>query len=163
MDRPGRHGGLTDRYATHLPVLRAVCDAIRPVLVLEFGGGKYSTPFLSERAERLTTVEADDGWRAMLRGLVNGTVELLASFGGDVGDYDLIFIDDGQSADERAATIRRVAGEKPGAAVVVHDFETPAYQDAAAGFEHRRVFDGLTPHTALLWNGERSELEGLKP
>lgn len=156
-NRPELH----DPYATHLPVLRAVCDVIRPVLVLEFGGGQYSTPLLSEHAERLTTVEADDGWRAKLRGLVNGNVELLASFGGTVADYDLIFIDDGQRAEERAATIRRVADEKPSGVVVVHDFDNAAYQDAAAGFERRRVFDGLTPHTALLWNGERPELEGL--
>lgn len=150
-----------DVYATHLPALRAVCNAIRPVRVLEFGGGLYSTPFLSTHAEQVVTVEADDGWRARLAARGWPNVDVRAAFEGELGGYDLIFIDDGQSADERANTIQRVTAAKPGAVTVIHDFEQRAYQQAASGFDHRVVFDGLTPHTGVLWNGKRPELEGL--
>jgi hypothetical protein len=140
---------LSREYATHLPVLRRLFNAVEIAKVLEYGGGLYSTRwFLRQPILSLWTVETDTYWATEvstddLRHSVVASPPPVKS--------DLIFIDDGLSAIERAATIRRVSAERPNALVVIHDFEQPEYQDAAA-FDHRVTFSRRTPWTGVMWN-----------
>lgn len=73
----------------------------------------------------------------------------------DLEQFDLIFIDDSMTGEERCATIRIVAEKQPRrAVVVVHDFEHLPYRTASRPFRHRYRFTGLNPNTGLLWNDD---------
>lgn len=157
---------MADAYASHLPMLTALGAWLPVRRALELGGGRYSTLTLLDRAryphlEKLVTVETDAGWREWLRANVDDARwELADSIPPWIGEYDLVFIDDGHSLDERVASIEAVSAAWPCAAVVIHDFEQTAYQ-RAADFDWLEVYTGRLPWTALAWNGERAELEEL--
>ena len=66
---------------------------------------------------------------------------------------DLVFVDDSDTAPERVMTIERIAHHtKPSNVVVIHDFETLAYQRASLSFKNRFAITGLLPNTGILWN-----------
>jgi hypothetical protein len=155
-------------YATHVPVLIGLATMRRVERVLEFGCGTYSTKTFLNRAafpdlRELQSVENDRTWATQMSttvaddarcvvNFVNGAIsEAVGRF--DLESFDLVLIDDSQTAIERAATIRAVfdAGiERPW--VVVHDYEVFDYQNAAAGFKHRLTFKGYNPHTGVVFN-----------
>ena len=128
-----------DPYASHLPVLAAVCALLQPRRILELGGGVYSTPFFLGLPclEELVTVEADPGWRNKLP--EDDRLTVLDSI--DQWDYlefapvtfGLVFIDDGQSVPERETSIRWALGQLH-PPTVVHDAEV-----------YERVIAALTP------------------
>jgi hypothetical protein len=130
---------LSLEYTTHLPVLEAMCFWAKPKIVLEYGGGHYSTKFfLSLPIKELWTVETDSFWAAEI---VSGDERHQIVAAPPARTPDLILIDDGFSLEERVKTIERVSASRPDALVVIHDFEQPDYRDAAM-FDETAVFDG---------------------
>jgi predicted O-methyltransferase YrrM len=165
-------------YATHIPILLSLAQAFKVEKVLELGCGKYSTlMFLNSTAfpalVSLESLETDHAWLdkvcaevgndsrlhcRLVSGLVSSAVEQT-----NLDDYDLIFVDDSTSADERAATIRAVAAQQPKRAVVViHDFEVQAYRAAASAFRHRSIFKTFMPQTGVVWNGSKELTRALQ-
>jgi hypothetical protein len=75
----------------------------------------------------------------------------------NLDEFDLVFIDDSTTVKDRCDTIsaaaKRVAGK---ALIVIHDFEEPRYQIAAATFESSFVFRDYVPSTGVL--GHRSTI-----
>lgn len=168
---------IADPFATHLPVLWALGRALAIQRVLEFGAGQYSTAeFLDRRrfpvVEQVASFEASQGWAdrlAALPGLddprlaltvVADTADVAAT--ADLDCFDLIFIDNGKYQDDRSPVIEAIARRRPAALTVIHDFEQGAYQQAAAGFEHVYFWRGLTPWTAVLWNGSRDDVMSIE-
>ena len=158
---------MSDPYASHLPILAALCDILQPKRILEFGGGVYSTPVLLsvKGLQRLVSVETDERWRDYLKSSVKPEMfvgEQLADW--NLAEWDLIMIDDGQNSAERIATIERVAEAKPPCPVVIHDFEV--YQKTAMRlFENGIMIDLLNPATGVVWNGDalkQEQIERLK-
>ncbi len=155
-------------YLTHIPILLSV-SRWRPVkAVLEFGCGDISTRAFLDRSyfpqlQRLESYENDAAWAERLRNLIGHEPRLnlhlvdaavassVAAL--DLEQFDLIFIDDSVTGQERSATIRAVAAKCPRRAVVViHDFEFLPYRVASRSFRHGYRFTGLNPNTGLLWN-----------
>lgn len=165
---------------THVPILSALANVIKPNRVLELGSGLFSTPLFLDRnvfdsLEFLHVLENDPEWfdavsntigsdDRITYGLVSGRIAPYASRL-DISSFDFVFIDDSKSASERAATIAIVASlMSPDAIAVIHDFEEPAYQEAALAFDHQFIFDRWNPATGVCWNGDayyREMLESL--
>jgi hypothetical protein len=122
--------------------------------VLELGAGRYSTPFfLSRPIERLTSIETDERWFAAMEEahddrrlhLLHGRGELNKS---TLGGFDLIFIDDGQNALERADSIAWVLGQ-PHPPTIIHDAEV--YATVIAEFTPNFSVMPTDPGTAVVW------------
>ncbi|MEQ2005887.1 MAG: hypothetical protein ABMA26_03735 [Limisphaerales bacterium] len=155
-------------YLTHIPILLAVARWRPLTTVLEFGCGDISTrAFLDRRffpaLQRLESYENDAAWAEHLRSSIGNEPRLnlhcvegaiVSSVDAiDLEQFDLIFIDDSKTGEERSATIRAVAAKRPHRAIVaVHDFECLDYRIASRSFRHRFRFTGLNPNTGLLWN-----------
>jgi hypothetical protein len=155
-------------YLTHIPILLAAARWRPLAAILEFGCGDISTrSFLDRRffpqLQRLESYENDAAWADRLRQQVGADPRLnlhfvpgaVASVAGaiDLEQFDLIFIDDSSTADERSATIRAVSTKRPRRpVVVVHDFELLVYRAAAQLFKHRYRLTGLNPNTGVLSN-----------
>ena len=163
-------------YATHLPVLIAVANVIRPQTLVEYGSGLISTPAFLDRTlfpdlQTAISFEDDADWmgrvaaatdddRLSLR-LADGAVAAAVD-AVNVDAADLILIDDSCAAADRAATIAAVLRFLPRSGpttVLVHDAETPEYlatlRDAVAlgnplDGATLFVFDAFEPHTACL-------------
>lgn len=137
-----------DRYASHLPVLRDTVHHVRPRRVLEFGGGHHSTPFFlsCDDVEELVTVETSPKWRGELEKYACDRLRVVEDVE-DVAGFDLVFIDDGTSAQERAETIRNVlCGAHR--TVVIHDVDVPEYMALIENHEHK-VWS-TSPPTAVI-------------
>jgi hypothetical protein len=159
-------------YATHIPALLALAQAIKVEKVLELGCGQYSTlTFLNAVAFpallSLESLETDQAWldkisatvdndlRVQTR-LVRGTMRSVIEQT-DLDDYDLILVDDSTSSEERSATISAISARRLEKAVVaIHDFEIEAYRGAASAFQHQFVFKAFNPQTGIVWNGEKN-------
>lgn len=155
-----------DPYSTHLPVLRFVGRHFFVGKVLELGMGLYSTPLFLDRGVfpdllELVSVERDAEWCSRVslndprQSLQVVPDECMTDFltGFDFHGTDLILVDNAVSMSVRAETILRLSTlDLGGAAVVIHDFDTLAYQLAARGFSGRLVYRDLTPWTALVWH-----------
>ena len=155
-------------YATHVPVLIGLAGLRRIERVLEFGCGHYSTlTFLNRAAfpdlKELHSVENDRSWAETIRAEVKDDgrcaikvetgpmCNAVAAF--DLNAFDLVLVDDSQTAVERAETIRALADVQPSNPwILVHDYEVPDYQNAASGFKHRFAFKAYNPHTAVVFN-----------
>lgn len=166
----------SDPVGSHLPVLTAVGSVIKPARILETGCGIYSTPTFCDRTiypkvECVHSYENNGAWVRRVKKLykrVPGKLTFI-SYGNSIVDaidsidfeyYDLLFIDNGVSSEERVATIEKVALAKPQRALVlIHDFDTVAYQWAADPFEHLMVYYTQLPQTGILWNGNRLSAE----
>lgn len=154
-------------YATHIPVLVGLAKAKPIKSVLELGSGHYSTKtFLNRRIfpdlKTLHSYETDSSWatvmkqftdadsRASLR-VVNGQMASVLEKV-NPGDYDLILVDDSNSASERVGTINALA-ESPTISplVVIHDFEVPEYINVARQFRYRYPFKAFNPETGVVW------------
>ena len=157
-------------YATHVPVLIGLAAIRRIERVLEFGSGHYSTHTFLERAvfgdlKALQSVENDPAWAEKIRAEVKDDPRcVVTSVGGPICDavstfdletFDLILVDDSTSAEERAATIRRLASLHPiHPWIVIHDYEVEEYRRASSGFKQRFAFKAFNPHTGLFSNTE---------
>lgn len=151
---------MSDPYASHLPVLKALTKLVPMRRVLEFGAGVHSTPFFLSlpQLEALWSVETDASWRERVitddaRHTVSPETPLL-------GDFDFIFIDDGQNAADREHTIRNVlASSHP--VTAIHDAEVSEYRTAIRDLaEDNALICCLdTPHTAVVWSGENRSRE----
>jgi hypothetical protein len=135
---------------------------------LELGCGQYSTPtFLDRRAfpnlESLDSVENDPTWTRKVGELLKndsrcqiGLVDhpmWAAVRKMSPKRYDLVFIDDSQTYEERAQTIKEVAARFSDARlVVIHDSEVAIYQSAAKSFRNIFNFTALNPNTSVVWN-----------
>ena len=165
-------------YATHIPVLLGLARVMRVESVLELGCGHYSTLTFLNRVGfpslvALKSLETDQVWlekisatvsndprvrTELVHGAMRSIIEEI-----DLEDYDLIFVDDSTSGDERAATIRSLAARKPKRAVVaIHDFEIQAYRDAVSPFQHQLTFKAFNPQTGIVWNEEKDLSKGLR-
>ena len=154
-------------FATHVPILVGIGRHFRISSVLELGGGAYSTALFLNRdifphLTRLCTVENDFQWASRIEEIVQcdkrhtmvvenaavaATLTALQNL-----SFDLIFIDDSKTVEERCETLQAVAVKCPeGTIVVMHDFEAPQYQIAAKCFQNRIVVPGYHPATGLLW------------
>jgi hypothetical protein len=52
---------MEDKYATHLPVLKAICETLCPTSNgLEVGMGSFSTPFLCDKLDHVVSIEQQD-------------------------------------------------------------------------------------------------------
>ena len=145
---------MTDRYATHLPVLRSMIRAVRPKTVLEFGAGFHSTPLFLEdiNLERIVSVESSPEWRRKVAFFCDDQRLVLRADKRVVPElYDLIFIDDGESAAERASTIRFVLGG-PHPPVVIHDAEVLDYATAIDELAINYSIFPTDPDTAVVWS-----------
>lgn len=153
-------------YATHLPVLIGIGRRRRITAVLELGCGHYSTrTFLNQKVfpdlNVLDSYETDDSWATALEDVTNDcrakihlvpapVADVIESI--DLHTYDLIFVDDSTSEQDRVATILALSQRKPpDSLVVIHDFEVQSYFDAARPFRHRYAIKSFNPETGVLW------------
>ncbi len=175
---------MADPYASHIPVLKAIGNAATITSVLEFGCGRYSTLTFLDRSiypflTALVSYETDVQWKATMEGIVGGDPRVVISvvnrsngtpptpadmaYFSELGDYDLILIDDGPSDNDRVLTIKAVCERSPDSIVVIHDWDVLLYREVSRGaFDHIKVYDDISPYTAMLWNGDdRQFLEEL--
>lgn len=154
-------------YATHLPILVGLGRSVTVRSVLELGCGKYSTlTFLNRDVfpdlQLLHSYETDPVWAATIRASTDtdsrSTLNLVDGLIADslahtnLEDYDLIFVDDSENADDRTKTIRRLVERRPRQPIIVlHDFEVPVYAKMAKSFRHRYPFRVFNPETGILW------------
>lgn len=167
-------------YATHVPVLIGLAGIRRVERVLELGCGNYSTRTFLNRSvfpdlKELLSLENDPLWARTMRlnvaadrrcsiAFTSGAVaDAVASM--DLDYFDLIFVDDSTTSEQRSATIRTLFALHPqNAWLLIHDYEMPEYQRAAAAFTHKFIFNAYNPETGLVFNsenGSRSEFRQL--
>jgi predicted O-methyltransferase YrrM len=142
---------MADDYASHLPVLKAVCGLVRPLTVLELGSGLHSTPFfLSLPIKRLVSVESDPEWALRVAGECIDTRLSIRTDYDDLypADFDLVFIDDGKSAAEREFSIGWVLGDRH-PPTVIHDAEV--YATVISELATNYAVMPTKPETAVCW------------
>jgi len=149
-----------------LPVLIGLGSRRSIKSVLELGCGHYSTrTFLNRRTfpdlTILDSYETDDSWATALKDVTNDAranihvvpapmADVIESI--DLPAYDLIFVDDSTSEQDRVATIRALSRRKPpDSFIVIHDFEVRSYIDAARSFRNRYAIKSFNPETGVLW------------
>jgi len=121
-------------YGSHIPVLEVVCDHLRARTALEYGAGNFSTPWLLQHIERLTTVELKGEWldkvrtglsaEAQARWRAIPTNDELSLFlePGLVTKCDVALVDGGDYR-ARAAIVQVLALVGAAKAIVAHDSE----------------------------------------
>ena len=167
----------TNDYATHLPVLIGLGRRRRIKSVLELGCGHYSTrTFLNTKTfpdlKVLDSFETDDNWATALKDVTTDAranihvvpapiARVIENI--DLHAYDLIFVDDSTSEQDRVTTIRALSQHRPPASlVVIHDFEVESYIEAARAFRHRYAFKAFNPETGVLWQNGADMRDVLK-
>jgi hypothetical protein len=161
----------TKDYATHVPVLVGLAQKFKIIRVLELGCGNYSSvAFLDLNIfpclTHLTSLETDELWLESVTKKLTGDTRFHPIFLGtsiadglekvDLEEFDLVFVDDSITAEDRRRTIETIYNKKPDRPfIVIHDFEVNEYRLAAKGFESRYIFKGFTPQTGIVWNGTR--------
>jgi len=106
------------------------------------------------KLEYLVSIEHDPNWRKLLRAEFSDPRWDLRppSRAPSAQGFDLVLIDDGDSANWRVDTIRRVlSGKHP--RVVIHDAEVAQYREAIGDKEHF-IYSGKTPQTAVVLPSE---------
>jgi len=164
-------------YATHVPVLIGVAGMRKVQRVLELGCGNYSTKtFLNRSAfphlKELRSLENDPLWARTMRLAVEDSRCTIVFTRGPIADalstldldyFDLIFVDDSATSEQRAATIKAVSARHPqNPWTLIHDYEVDAYQRAAAGFSHRFIFNAYNPETGLVFNSKNERQTDLR-
>ena len=136
--------------------------------VLELGCGNYSTKTFLNRAafphlKELRSLESDPLWAKSMRLAVAGDERCTITFtSGPMADavstldldyFDLIFVDDSATSEQRTATIKALSALHPqNPWLLIHDYEVDAYQRAAAAFRHKFTFNAYNPETGLVFN-----------
>jgi hypothetical protein len=165
-------------YATHLPVLIGIAQLFKVERVLEFGCGLHSTLTFLDRSifsdlEVLHSFDNNLSWVNKITIMTsNDTRPKIEFVDGPVNsvvkdinfqNYDLIFIDDSMTAEERVTTIRAVTRNiSPLNMVVIHDFEVDIYRDSVKTFEYQFPFTALNPNTGIAWNQTPIDVNCLK-
>jgi hypothetical protein len=165
-------------YATHVPILVGIAQRFKIRRILELGCGAFSTPtFLNPEVfsdlEQLHSYETDRSWYEktltafsydqryqprFVEGVMSAGLQEI-----ELGQFDLIFVDDSTSAIDRAETIQHLTNRQLSRQlIVIHDFEIRNYRDAASSLEHRQIFRAFTPQTGVVWNGSNDRVEVLK-
>jgi predicted O-methyltransferase YrrM len=160
----------TNDYATHLPILVGLARSGTVRSVLELGCGYYSTLTFLNRAvfpdlQLLHSYETDPRWAGAVKAsthtdsrsrlhLVDGQIaDSLAET--NLESYDLILVDDSETAADRMKTIRTLVDRSPQRPLVVlHDFEVPEYAKVAKSFQHRYAFRVFNPETGVVWQDQ---------
>jgi hypothetical protein len=165
-------------YATHVPVLIGLASLRRIERVLELGCGNYSTTTFLNRAafphlKELRSLENDPRWAKTMRLAVANDARCTIAFTRspvavavstlDLDYFDLIFVDDSATSEQRTATIRTLSALYPkNPWTLIHDFEYHDYQRAAAGFVHRFIFNAYNPETGLVCNSKNERQTDLR-
>jgi hypothetical protein len=165
-------------YATHVPVLIGLASLRRIERVLELGCGNYSTKTFLNRAafphlKELRSLENDPLWARTIALDVAGDSRCTIAFTPDpIADgvatldldyFDLIFVDDSASSEQRTVTIETLSALHPqNPWLVIHDYEFPDYQRAAADFAHKFTFNAYNPETGLVFNSLNQKQTELK-
>ena len=151
-------------FDTHIPVLDLMLKLIEPQSILELGTGLASTKKFSDYATKhnvkLTSVETNEVWLKHTNPIISDcpscSIHLSQSCSDFVGlideNYDLIFIDDGDTYDIRRSTIVKTLEKmddlKP-LCIVIHDYEVKKYQNlvpenwSVFTFKYLRGFTGV--------------------
>lgn len=172
---PARH---PRPFATHLPTLIGLARLLPIRSVIEFGSGLVSTPaFLDRRLfphlDTLHSYETNATWyervvsESSISADARARIQLVSSAMGsaiernepaiDFGGASLVFIDDSDVVEERAATIRaalaRGLREARNAIYVIHDFEEIAYREAVSSSPELQTLriKGYTPNVGIAW------------
>lgn len=149
--RTGRRFG--DAYGSHIPILIGLARLFEIKQVAEFGCGFYSTlTFLNRDAfpmlESLTSFDDSQLWIDKLISVTDERAQFLLDLPEvDLGDYDLVFVDD--SATRRPATIRRVVSSGADSIFVFHDTEDRNYRNPIQGFGNLFTFKVFSPFTSV--------------
>lgn len=155
-------------FATHLPVLIGMSRLLQINRIIEFGCGRYSTLTFLDRSvfpdiETLHTYENDPAWINQIAELVRQDARVRFEFvNGSMStsinniqfeNYDLIFIDDSLTSEDRAKTIRQVSQNCHSSnVVIIHDYEVRLYREASKIFPNRFTFTALNPNTGIVWS-----------
>jgi hypothetical protein len=148
---------VSDPYGSHVPFLTWIGQHVTPIRwVLELGAGQHSTPLWLNRSvfpqvERVVSVEQNEGWvpkvaDSRLQVDVARFAEMLVT----THQYDLVFIDNGPTDDDRMRAIKAIMDMPRLPLVVLHDWEDKRYRDAAEGRYDWALTDDANPQTALL-------------
>lgn len=165
----------SEEFATHMPVLVGLAQAMPVRSILELGSGLHSTPLFLNReifpdVERVLAVEDEPEWSERVRGAVGSdqrlelrTVDTVAGAVTDLDpdEFDLVLIDDSSEVSRRAATIRAVAAARGHAVVVIHDIDLPVYRAASRRLGSRFIVRGFNPQTAV-FGGQRVSRPALR-
>lgn len=146
--------------------------------MLEFGAGHHSTQmFLNKRTfpdlEVLDSYETNQEWQNAMKQITSADARASLHFvDGSMASaletiqfdsYDLIFVDDSQSADERIKTIAALSARRPRSSlVVIHDYEVPDYIKGTRPFRYRYSFKAFNPETGVVWEGEAKSRDTFK-
>ncbi|MEI6141556.1 MAG: hypothetical protein WCP85_19950 [Mariniphaga sp.] len=174
---PAKNG---NPYMSHVPVLLTIGAnsnlGIRRIL--ELGTGMFSTLTFLDREnfgklECLNSIETDHLWAKKILDLVHNEERLnlklteyqvadsLKDY--DVDNYDLIFVDDSITREDRSRTIETLGAlNLKNAIIVIHDFDMPSYQKAARSFKNKYRFCGLYPNTGIVWNNKQFSIDFIK-
>ena len=155
-------------FGSHIPVLIGLGMILKPKKVLELGAGLNSTPLFLDRLcfgelEKFQSIENDKKWFDDLR--TNNQLDTnngLYFYEGKIADYvrglrdarfDLILIDDSYETADRVETIKSVfqSPASDSAVVLIHDFETAAYQEAAKMWPNHYSFLSFIPNVGVVW------------
>ena len=155
-------------YATHVPVLIGLAGLRKIERVLELGCGNYSTrTFLNgsvfPHLKELRSLENDPLWaRTMSLGVASDPRCTIEFTSGPMADavstlaldyFDLIFVDDSASSEQRTATIKALSAVHPkNPWLLIHDYEVDDYQRASSLFQRRFAFKAYNPETGLVSN-----------
>jgi glycosyltransferase involved in cell wall biosynthesis len=149
---------MTDVYATHLPVLKAIGKLLNPHRIIEFGCGIHSTSCFLDRIyfpklEKLDSFESDHEWYdkcivkykddprlQLFYSTEQESLKLASSY-----KYDLAFVD-GATFAMRVPTVAYAKALAP--VIILHDVEN--YPDALKLFKFTYVYKELVPWTAVL-------------
>jgi hypothetical protein len=145
---------------THLPVL-AWCIARTTGLIVEFGAGDFSTPFLhffAEHGRDVVTYEETSHWLNKFRYLFSGRHQGLVlpqASAGQAAAADVVLIDG--SAESRGPILALLA-ECPVRYIVVHDTQPatigthPGLRQALERYTYRYDWTTLQPQTTIVSN-----------
>jgi predicted O-methyltransferase YrrM len=162
----------TDRdrnpYATHLPVLIGMSRLLKIRRVIEFGCGQYSTLTFLDRAAfpELVSVHSFENnaiWIERVKTLTNSDPRINLIFvNKSISEavsnvhfqhYDLVFVDDSTTLEQRYATIYQVANRFfPSNVIIIHDFEIEAYREAVRHIPNRFTMTAVNPNVGIAWS-----------
>jgi hypothetical protein len=160
-------------YTTHLAVLLGVAVAQKPKKVLELGSGLNSTPYFGNDAcfptvKLVVSYEDDRGWFENVQNIVKFQNKIDLRFVTSIPEnvrhlvfeeYDMIFIDDSISADQRQKTIAgalQCAG--PETVIIVHDFENRNYQNTVKLPWKSVIYSSWKPFTGVIYQNRELDL-----
>lgn len=124
-----------DNYASHLPIFEKVFETFEIKKALEFGIGKFSTPFLVDHANVVVSVEQESKeWYEKIKKQINSSnwkpvfqpdpQIVFKQFDVENEDFDLVFID---GAAQTRCLVANLAMERNIPIVILHDAEKVWY------------------------------------